>query len=190
MIQTHSLVERRSILLSAAFIVVAVAVAGCAGSDAFRPGESDMPLAAPDSRGQRAPQPAVKWELASTIASMKVLQERFTSRGHRMGDLQARWLANDVGAAAFPALRRGEQMPRGAVLVSQHTVRGNGAPAGAFAMVKRDPGFFPEGGDWEWIAIGSDDNIVARGKLAACARCHADAVADFVFPVATQPAQP
>jgi len=146
-----------------------------------------MPLVAPDRHGPPAPQPAVKWELASAVASMKVLQERFVSRGHRMGDLRARWLANDVAAAAFPTLRRGVQMPPGAVLVSQHTVHGNGTPAGAFAMVKRDPGFFPEGGDWEWIAIGSDDNVVARGKLAACARCHADAVADFVFPIASPP---
>ena len=52
-----------------------------------------------------------------------------------------------------------------------------------FAMVKRDPGFFPEGGDWEYVVTDSEGWIEDRGALALCARCHAEAKADWVFPL-------
>ena len=64
-------------------------------------------------------------------------------------------------------------------------------------MVKREPGYYPEGGDWEYmdikynkntnyianpngILLELSDNIV-RGKIAKCANCHAKAGANFVF---------
>jgi hypothetical protein len=55
------------------------------------------------------------------------------------------------------------------------------APGPTFAMAKRDPGFFPQGGDWEYIVLGADGRLEDRGKLALCARCHAEGNADRVF---------
>jgi hypothetical protein len=70
----------------------------------------------------------------------------------------------------------------GSLLVESHVQRHSGASLGMFAMRKREPGFFTAGGDWEYLAIERDGLIVASGKLDACARCHADAAAGFVFP--------
>jgi len=56
-------------------------------------------------------------------------------------------------------------------------------------MVKRESGYFPEGGDWEYMDIKYDQannyilnpngvlpeisNVAARGKIMRCANCHA-----------------
>jgi len=64
-------------------------------------------------------------------------------------------------------------------------------------MVKREAGYYPEGGDWEYIDIkynrntdyktnpngmlvAVNDNII-RGKITKCASCHALAGSNFVF---------
>ncbi len=183
MIQNCPVVETRLTLsIVLATILAAGVVAGCAGGDAFLPGESEVPRAAPDEHPPAPPPPPAKWELASALPSLKVLQDTYPSRGHGVGDLRARLLANDTAAAAFDKLIRGDHMPQGSVLVSQQARRADGTPDGLFVMVKREPGFFPAGGDWEWVAVGPDNRIRARGQLAPCARCHADAAVDFVFP--------
>lgn len=40
-------------------------------------------------------------------------------------------------------------------------------------MIKREPGYFPEGGDWEYayITLGPERKV-SRGRLAECADCH------------------
>ena len=64
-------------------------------------------------------------------------------------------------------------------------------------MVKREAGYYPEGGDWEYIdikynkntdyvvnpngmLISLSDNII-RGKIPKCANCHALAGSSFLF---------
>ena len=64
-------------------------------------------------------------------------------------------------------------------------------------MVKREAGYYPEGGDWEYMdikynkntnylvnpngmLIESSDNVI-RGKIVKCANCHASAKSNFVF---------
>jgi hypothetical protein len=48
-------------------------------------------------------------------------------------------------------------------------------------MVKRQPGFDPAGGDWEYLVVAPTGEIEARGRLPGCARCHAEAPAAGVF---------
>jgi hypothetical protein len=48
-------------------------------------------------------------------------------------------------------------------------------------MAKRDAGFYAEGGDWEFVVLDAAGRLEDRGKLALCARCHAEATADWVF---------
>lgn len=184
MIQIHLLVENfsRAVLVSAIACLAAAAPIACAGSD-FRPGESEVPRTAPNQGQTPAARPAASWELGATVPSMNVLADTSPSRGHQVGQVTVRVLANDAAAAALQALRPGDHMPAGAVLVAQHALRGQGTPDGQYAMVKRDAGYFPRGGDWEWLTVSREGNVGSRGKLDACARCHADAFADFVFPV-------
>ena len=64
-------------------------------------------------------------------------------------------------------------------------------------MVKRESGYYPDGGDWEYMdikynkntdyglnpngmLIGFSDNVI-RGKITKCANCHALAGKNFVF---------
>lgn len=41
------------------------------------------------------------------------------------------------------------------------------------AMIKREAGYNPDSGDWEYLALdGSASKIVAQGKLTQCSVCH------------------
>jgi hypothetical protein len=43
------------------------------------------------------------------------------------------------------------------------------------AMLKRDPGYDPERGDWEYLVIsGNAQQVLARGKLDSCIQCHVE----------------
>jgi hypothetical protein len=48
-------------------------------------------------------------------------------------------------------------------------------------MTKRDAGFYPEGGDWEYLVLDAEGHLEDRGKLALCARCHAEGNGDWAF---------
>jgi cytochrome P460 len=41
------------------------------------------------------------------------------------------------------------------------------------AMIKREAGYNPDGGDWEYLVLdGSASEIVEQGKLTRCSSCH------------------
>ena len=41
------------------------------------------------------------------------------------------------------------------------------------AMIKREKGYYPEGGDWEYLLLdGAASKIIQRGKLDQCNSCH------------------
>jgi hypothetical protein len=63
-------------------------------------------------------------------------------------------------------------------------------------MVKQETGYFPTGGDFEYIVMPADGNVdyiahpngvlpppgATRGKLGtACANCHSNGGSDFLF---------
>jgi hypothetical protein len=58
-------------------------------------------------------------------------------------------------------------------------------------MLKREQGYFPETGDWEFFTVdAAADKIAERGKLANCAACHQDyADKDYVTKVYAAPVQ-
>lgn len=113
---------------------------------------------------------------------MKVLLDTFASRGHGTGEWNAQLRANEMAARSFDSLRSLQSMPRGALLAQLHTLRAGGTPTRAFVMEKREDGYFPEGGNWDFAVAGPSGVIIARGQLGSCARCHAEAPVDFVFP--------
>lgn len=81
----------------------------------------------------------------------------------------------DGGVAAFEA---------GAAIVKEKLVRtSEGYELAALGlMVKREPGFAPAAGDWEfgyWTA--ADGMLSGAAETAACAACHAGSTTDFVF---------
>jgi hypothetical protein len=172
-----------SVLARASVAAMALALGACHAPDAvYAAGMSDAPVPQAGASSSPDQPPAGRWEAFASVVSMKVLADAFPSRGHAPGSLTAHLRGNALAAESIDALRPGEQMPRGAVLVQTHAHRGTGAAVNLYAMVKRETGYFEQGGDWEWVVARADGTLVARGKLESCARCHADAAADHVFP--------
>ncbi len=165
------------------FVGVGVMVGLCAcspGEPKFSPGTSDGPLPV-NGPSSRADEEAKRWEHFERVHELEILVGTFRSRGHGTGTWDGE-LRGSLGASE--ALRglvgRTDRMPKGTVLVQSHRQHG-GNEVGMFVMEKRQEGYFPGGGDWEYAVIGRDGRIEARGKLESCARCHAEAEVDFVF---------
>jgi len=78
-----------------------------------------------------------------------------------------------------------QTFPKGSVIVKQKYDRNSqtGTPILSTVMVKREPGYNPEAGDWEFAVVSGDGKSVeARGKLGNCMSCHASRRnEDFVF---------
>lgn len=153
----------------------------CAHEAPYRPGASEASSPAPSASSAEAPKPS-KWEHFDELGAMKSLGAQFPSRGHGTGEWNAQLRGNQQAADSIDAVRASTTMPKGALLVQLHTDRHNGGAVDGMFMEKREPGWFPEGGDWEYGVLGADGLLQSRGKLTFCARCHAEAPADFVFP--------
>ena len=71
--------------------------------------------------------------------------------------------------------------PAGSVIVKEKLQRDRKTVAGVGGMIKRDKGYDPEHGDWEFFYWDKDVGF-STGRLAKCAECHAKARAsDFVY---------
>jgi hypothetical protein len=94
----------------------------------------------------------------------------------------ARRAALRVSPEASGYGRRGRQpfAPDAVLVASLHS--SDGAPALThYLMRKREPGYFPEGGDWEYAVVSPEGRVLAEGRLGLCARCHAEATREHVF---------
>ena len=80
---------------------------------------------------------------------------------------------NDVGVKAM-TYERGTEFPLGSIIIKEKFAKREGEAVELMtAMVKREPGFNPESGDWEYFALnGAGTEIQARGKLETCMACH------------------
>lgn len=172
-------------LLSA--LVAALAALSCAGpAPSSRRGDTESPAASKPSvsssstgAGSPAEQTGGHFELAGKLSSLRRATPRARSQ-HLTGDLEAEVLANER-ASAYPSLGPDRPLTAGATLVEVHFAPGSSDPSVLFAMIKHPPGFDPEGGDWEYLIAEPSGAIVRRGKLALCARCHAEAPHNYIF---------
>lgn len=64
--------------------------------------------------------------------------------------------------------------PHGSIIVKEKLARKDSAsPELLTVMIKREPGYNPKYGDWEWMVVdGSGTSALARGKLTNCQECH------------------
>jgi hypothetical protein len=83
------------------------------------------------------------------------------------------------------AFREGKPLPRGAVVVKEKYADGRATgPLQEYAvMAKREAGYDPVGGDWEYAYVTLlPERKLARGRLAKCAACHVSVrERDFLF---------
>ena len=83
-----------------------------------------------------------------------------------------------TGAADLP-------YPVGTIVVKETFRPADGQPgrlAGVTVMVKRDAGYDPDHGDWEYLNLSAGLRIRSAGALRACYECHIAATAsDYIF---------
>ena len=91
---------------------------------------------------------------------------------------------NNVGRQAMFAKELG-RFPEGSIIVKEKigTTSEGRVPVLYTLMIKRESGFNPAVGDWEFAVVsGNGTQLEARGKLENCQACHvAKGKSDFVF---------
>ena len=90
---------------------------------------------------------------------------------------------NELGRKAMME-QASPKFPEGSVIVKEKlTEPSSQTPELLTVMMRREKGFNPESGDWEYIVVdGTGTKVEARGKLANCQGCHlSTAKADYVF---------
>lgn len=168
------------------FILAAAAAtllgAACSPRDGtYRPGLSDGPLPSP-SASSLSTSSTTNWEHFDRVGQLELLLPKHPSHGHGTGAWDAELRGSSGAGDALDRLVPGAYLAEGTLLVQHHTQRHTGADLGFFVMEKQHPGYFPDGGDWDYAVVGRDGRVEARGKLTTCARCHAEAPIDHVFP--------
>jgi len=80
---------------------------------------------------------------------------------------------NEAGRSAM-MLQLAPEFPSGSMIVKEKLSTGRSqTPELLTAMIKREKGYNPQSGDWEYLILdGAASHIVRRGKLADCASCH------------------
>ena len=96
------------------------------------------------------------------------------------------WIVVRVDRGRIDAFKAGDApMPVGTTVVKEkHTDMLAKEPVAEYgAMVKREPGYDPEHGDWEYVyVVLKPQKNVTRGRLASCVKCHAHAKdQDYLF---------
>jgi hypothetical protein len=92
-------------------------------------------------------------------------------------DKQIMVYVNETGQHAMMAELK-PKFPVGSVIVKEKLSglkgpKGDEAPELLTVMVKRERGFNPQVGDWEFIATnGAGTKVDARGRLESCRACH------------------
>ncbi|HEX6649671.1 MAG TPA: cytochrome P460 family protein [Pyrinomonadaceae bacterium] len=80
---------------------------------------------------------------------------------------------NDIGKNAMTT-QLNPVFPQGSVIVKEKLpAKDSTSPELLTVMIKRESGYNPENGDWEYMAVDGAGKVVqARGKLANCQACH------------------
>ena len=80
---------------------------------------------------------------------------------------------NDIGRHAMME-EKTPLFPQGSIVVKEKlTTATSTTPELLTVMVKRERGYNPESGDWEYMIIdGTGKTVQARGKLENCQSCH------------------
>jgi len=87
-----------------------------------------------------------------------------------------RFITVYVNEAGRHAMLREERprFPQGTMIVKEkHPSENSSSPELLTAMRKREPGYDPAGGDWEYMVLdGSAARVLEQGRLSRCQACH------------------
>jgi hypothetical protein len=94
-----------------------------------------------------------------------------------------KFFANDKAAAELRTAKASE-MPAGATIVKEKWDDERAkSPIAYAAMIKREAGYDPKHGDWEYVyATLGEQGSIERGRMKTCIDCHATAEKrDYLF---------
>jgi hypothetical protein len=175
-------------------IVVLTLCAACAcvetsgtQQNAPEPTPRDLPAGAEVVAGYRGwarvnPQPAVFHSRLAGLCAMPSAEQLRRERENLHLDKFITVYVNEPGRRAMLEELK-PRFPAGSLIVKEKlTARDSSEPELLTAMYKREAGYDPEGGDWEYFVLdGRGREVKARGKLESCRACHqAAAGTDFV----------
>ena len=89
---------------------------------------------------------------------------------------------NEIGRHAMME-EKTPHFPQGSIVVKEKLTKPTSAtPELLTVMYKRQPGYNPDSGDWEYMVIdGAGKSVQARGKLENCQSCHSmDKDTDYI----------
>ncbi len=111
----------------------------------------------------------------------KLSSARFVSAGHAAGRFEVEVYANEPARQTYG--RHTGTFPVGAILVKEHFERTADAvaPGPLMAMQKMPSGFDAEHGDWRYVVVSPEGEVLSDGKPEGCVLCHDDAPHDRVF---------
>ena len=89
---------------------------------------------------------------------------------------------NEAGRKAMTEQSK-PQFPEGSVIVKEKlSSPSSKTPELLTVMIKRENGFNPENGDWEFMVVDGGATKIEQGKLESCQTCHqAMPKTDFIF---------
>lgn len=93
--------------------------------------------------------------------------------------------------ATLPIFDPWGKFPEGSLILKEKFSKPEGKTQLFTGMWKREKGYFPETGDWEFFTVDAEARkIVERGKLESCAKCHQEYdKGDFVTKLYAAPTQ-
>lgn len=120
------------------------------------------------------PEPAVFHSRIAIMCALPTAEQRrleYEQNPHR--DKFVTVYVNDAGRRAMLEESR-PRFPAGSLIVKEKLpARDSKEPELLTAMYKREPGYDPEGGDWEYMVLdGEAKEVRSRGKLESCRACH------------------
>jgi hypothetical protein len=139
-------------------------------------GTSCAPSEQAPARQPTAPahdQPLPLWPQFEQAQAWPRLEYSITSGGHSGQPYTAIVRVSPGALEHYQNLVAGSVLPSGTIVVQSHRDK-TGRQGPTYVMAK-----VPKG--WTFSELDGQGRILREGNLAACARCHAEAVADSVF---------
>ena len=159
-------------ILSSLLIIPALAMVGCAVVSKSAPMVTDPDLESLAKYRQWTlvnPTPQLMEPRASTSCAMPMGRQEASPHLNKYVSV----FVNPVGREQMMT-KRSPKYPIGSMIVKEKLGSADSTkPELLTAMIKREPGYNPETGDWEYLVLdGSASTIVERGKLTRCSGCH------------------
>ena len=157
----------KNLLLISAAAMLAYAIVGQSSPNVA---EGDLPNLAKYRQWTLVnPTPQLMEPLAAASCAMIAGRQEPSPHLHK-------YISVFVNAEGREAMMTKQQpkFPIGSIIVKEKLASPDSTnPELLTAMIKRGPGYNPEGGDWEYLVFdGPASRIVERGKLTQCSSCH------------------